>query len=270
MPTGSNALDTLFGVSTRDRNSFAVGLGLSPFNPGYARLAGARYENTLFSHFNQGATIPPGFTLTEDGTPSAAATYGTGLGGTAVLSSEAAAAKQECLTGTGLNWQANRQPTGQPLYAAFKLQLGSTITTVEVWCGITDAVADTAPIALSSTSTFTTSVPTDGVYMGFSTTPTSGAAFTTGGNQHTAISIATNTDAVVATGGGAFAASTYYIYEFEVDYNGTCRYYVDGQLLGTKVTALDPTKPLTPIATVIPRTTSARVMTVDYMGITGV
>jgi hypothetical protein len=106
--------------------------------------------------------------------------------------------------------------------------------------------------------------------MGYSATPTSGAAFTTGGNQHTAISITTNTNTVVATGAGAFVAATYYLYEFEVDYNGTCRYYVNGQLLGTQTVALNPAVPLCLMVCATPRTSAAAAITADYMGITGV
>jgi hypothetical protein len=244
------------------------GKSLEARNGGRTQLTVA---NEFYEHFNRGATIPPGLTLTEDGTPVAAATYGTGLGGTAVLTTDDVAAKQEALT-TQLLWQADRQSAGQPLVFEAKWKAGATITTVEYWLGLTDAVADTAPIALSATSTFTTSVPTDGAYLGFSTTPTSGAAFTTGGNQHTAISIKADTNAVVATGGGAFAASTYYTYRIEVDAEGNAVYFVDGKLIGHKGGALTKTVPLAAIATVIPRASAGgaeRELTLDYIYVGG-
>ncbi len=269
MPAGSNALDALLNVNSRDRNALAVGLGLSPLNNGYNRLSGARYDNTFFTHFNAGTTIPAGLTLTEEGTTTAAATYGAGVGGRAVITSDDVAAKSDQLT-TGLLWQVDRQIVGQPLYAAVKWKAGATITASEYWIGLTDNNPDTDPIALSTTSTFTTSVPTDGVYMGYSATPTSGSAFTTGGNQHTAIAIKADANTIVATGGGAFAASTDYIYEFEVDSNGTCRYYVNGTLLGTQTAALTVTVPLCLMVCVTPRTTVSAAISVDYMGISGV
>ncbi len=269
MPS-NNQLSELFGVDWRDRNARSVGLGVSQLNPGWQRLQAARYDNTFFTHFNSGATIPPGVTLTSEGTTTAAATYGIGLGGEATITSDDVAAKTEQLSFTGLCWQANRQPVGQPLYAAVRWKSGATITASEYYVGITDAVADTDPIALSTSSTFTTSAPTNGVYMGYSATPTSGAAFTSGGNQHTAISIVGDANTVVATGGGAFAAATYYTYEFEVDYDGTARWYVNGQRLASMAAALNPAVPLTLSIWAAPRTTVSAAVTVDYMGMAGV
>jgi hypothetical protein len=206
--------------------------------------------------------------LTSEGTTTAAATYGIGLGGEATITSDDVAAKTEQLS-TQLNWQANRQPSGSPLVAEFRWKSGATITASEYWCGLTDAAADTDPIALSATSTFTTSVPTDGVYMGYSATPTSGAGFTTGGNQHTAIAILTNTNTLVGVGGGAFAAATYYTYRFEVDVLGNCDYFLNGTKLFTQALALDPTKPLCASIWAAPRTTVAAAVTVDYLGVWG-
>lgn len=224
--------------------------------------------NELMEHFNTFTTLPAPWTLTEDGTPVSAAAYGAGLGGTAVLTTDDVAAKQESITGP-LLWQADRQPTGVPLVFECKVQLGATITSVELWCGFTDAVADTAPYALSSTSTFTTSVPTDAALVGFSTTPTSGAAYTAGGNNHVAIATIADSNQVVATGRGAFAASTYYTYRVEIDSAGNVAFFVDHQFLGGAGLAITPTVPLCPIVTVIPRTTSERIATIDYIYVGG-
>lgn len=235
--------------------------------------------NEFFTHFNTGGTIPPGLTLTHEGTPVAAATYGTGLGGTAVITSDDVAAKSSSLNGSGLVWQADRQLDGAPLVFECKVKVG-TLATREFWFGVSDALADTDPVALSLTSTFTTSVPTDAVLIGYSDTPTSGAAFLTGGNSHTAISIIAdantivNTPASVANGGkGAFATATYYTYRIEIDKNGNAAWFIDDQFYCSMGNAVTPTVPLTPVMYGIPRATaggSEAVFTVDYVYMGGI
>jgi hypothetical protein len=178
----TNRLNDLFGVDTSDQAAAAVGIGTSPLNPAYMRIN--RYNNGLFTHFNDGATIPAGWTLSNTGAVSAA-TYGTLAGG-----------------------------------------------------------------------------------VGSSATPTSGGAFTSGGNEHVMLSSIAGTDAVVAKGAGVFVTDTYYTYRIEVDYAGTAKGYVNGALLGTK-TGLTTTAPLCAYATASPRTTSERVLTIDYIGIAG-
>lgn len=228
-------------------------------------------ENEVFEHFNRGATIPAGFVLTEEGTAVSAATYGTGLGGWAVITSDDVLAKSHSLNGAGLNWQADRQSEGSPLVYECRVKVG-TLAGREFWFGLSDALADTDPIALSLTSTFTTSVPSNGVYIGYSDTPTSGAAFTTGGNQHTAISINANSDAVVGTGGGVFETDTFYTYRIEVSSEGNAVFFVDGKVVGSKGEAVAVTVPLTHVAYAVPRATagsSEAVMTIDYIYVGG-
>lgn len=237
------------------------------YRGGARRALGTADE--IFEHFNRGATIPAGFTLREEGTTTAAATYGTGLGGTAVITSDDVAAKTDSLNTTGLLWQCDRQPTGVPLVYEAKLKL-NTKASGELWVGFSDASDDTDPYALSLTSTFTTSVPTDAAVIGYSDTPTSGAAFTSGGNQHTALSTINNTDAVVATSGGAFVEATYYTYRVELSATGDAVYFVDGKFVGKKVGAITKTVPLAGICYVAPRTTSSRALTIDYIYIGGV
>lgn len=223
--------------------------------------------NEFFTHFNTGATIPPGVTKTDEGTPVAAITYGTGLGGTAVATSDDVAAASIHLDSTSLIWQADRQTAGQPLVFETKVKFG-TLTAREFWFGISDANNDTAIYALSLTSTFTTSVPTDAAVVGYSATPTSGAAFTSGGNQHVALATKADVDAIVATGCGAVATATYYTYRVEVDADGNAAYFVDGKFLGKKTGALTKTVPLGFVCYAIPRTTagsSEAVMTIDYI-----
>jgi len=268
MTEAQNRITDLLGVDGTDEAAVRYAMQRSPFNTSNFQGGSGPYQNSFFTHFNAGTTIPAGLTLSEEGTTTAAATYGAGLGGEATITTDDVIAKSDQLT-TGLLWQVDRQPTGYPLIAEFRWKTGATITASEYFCGITDAVADTNMIALSATSTFTTSTPNDAVLMGYSATPTSGAAFTSGGNQHTAISINSTTDAVVGTGGGKFVAATYYTYRFEIDLDGTCRYYLDGNLLFTKTSAIATGVPLAATAVCIPRTTVSAAITLDYMGIWG-
>lgn len=264
--TNDNLMSELLEVEARNDQARKAGLAASPLSTGATAMNSAAYNNFVFTHFNE-RTIPNIVTLTEEGGTTAAATYG-GIGGVATITSDDVAAKTDQLT-TSLGWQADRQLTGRPIVAEVRWKTGATITASEYWIGLTDAAPDTDPIALSSTSTFTTSVPTDGVYMGYSATPTSGAAFTSGGNLHTAIAIKGDANTIVGTGGGVFAAATYYVYRFEVDVDGTTRYYLNGTLLFTQSAALTVTVPLCLMVCATPRTTVSAVIAVDYMGIRG-
>jgi hypothetical protein len=268
-PENRNNLSRLLGGDANSDIAAKELLSKSVFNPGLMQGTRGPYSNFFFTDFIGATTIPAGLTLTSEGTTTAAATYGIGLGGESTITSDDVAAKTEQLS-TQLNWQVNRQPTGYPLVAEFRVKTGATITASEYFWGITDAVADTDPIAMSSTSTFTTHVPTNGVYMGYSATPSSGAAFTTGGNQHIMVSINGDTNAVVGVGGGAFVAATYYHYRFEVDPStGDCRYYLNGTLLATKTAAIAVNVPLCISAWSAPRTTVSAAITLDSMGIWG-
>lgn len=264
--TNDNLMSELLEVEARNDQARKAGLRNSPLSVGASAMNSAAYNNFVFTHFNE-RTIPGIVTLTEEGTTTAAATYG-GIGGVATITSDDVAAKTDQLT-TSLGWQCDRQVAGYPIVAEVRWKTGATITASEYWIGLTDAAPDTDPIALSTTSTFTTSVPTDGVYMGYSATPTSGAAFTSGGNLHTALAIKADTNSIVATGGGVFAAATYYVYRFELDYNGTCRYYINGTLMTTQTSALTTTVPLCLMVCATPRTTVSAAIAVDYMGIRG-
>lgn len=264
MAGDQNQLNTLIGVDSSDPRVRNLGFGTSAFNPAYMMLNG--YNNGSFTHFNRGAAIPDGWTLSNASAVSAA-TYGTLAGGVAVLTSDDVAATGVAISTTGLNWQIDRQVAGMPLVFECKVKFG-TLASAEWFFGLSDAVATGNMTALSTSSTFTTSTASDGVFLGASATPTSGAAFTSGGNQHVMLSHIAGTDAVVATGAGVYATATYYTYRIEVDYTGTAKGYVNGQLLGTKA-GLTTTVPLCAYATAIPRTTSERVLTIDYIGIAG-
>lgn len=273
MPTNehnnTSMLTALFGVDGANSQALGLGIGYSPLNRRQVDIQTAPYTNGQFTHFTE-RTVPNWLTLTEEGTTTAAATYGLGLQGEATMTSDDIAAKSDQWT-SGLCWQINRQASGDPLIAEVRWKAGATITASEYWVGLTDAAPDTDPIALSTTSTFTTSVPSDGLYMGYSATPTSGAAFTSGGNQHTMIGINNDTNTIITTGGGAFAASTYYTYRFECDVTGVSRAYINGTLIGTTTAATGPriTVPLCLMICVTPRTTVSAAITADYAGISG-
>lgn len=270
MPTttneNKNRLSELLNIDTLTNKGTRAGLAVS----GLARrhvvlsdLVAGRKTSTM--DFSTGV-LPAGIIYTSESAGSAGYTTGQ-----AVLTTAATADKSLTLD-TGLIWKTNRQQTGEPLVFEARVQPGATITSMEYWVGITDAgseAVDTAIYKMGTDSTFSVSVPTDGVFLGFSTLPTSGGAFTTGGNQHIAIATKADTDTLVATGGGAVAASTFYNYRIELDANGTARFYVNDQLLGTQVAALTTTVAVAGLVTVIPRTTAARILTVDYAYISG-
>lgn len=225
-----------------------------------------------FEHFNNTTTIPAGLVLAST-TPVTVATYGVGLGGTSVLTSDDVAGTGFAqLTHAGLLWQANSQPSGQPLVFETRLKAGATITTVEIWAGLVDTLTPGDAYALSATSTFTSSGPADAAVLGFSTTPTSGAAFTAGGNEIVALSSLNTVDSVVGKSGTVFAASTYYTLRVESDESGNVAFFVDDKFVLGKAAAITATVPLTGFVSVVPRATGAgaeRAITVDYIYVGG-
>lgn len=268
MTEAQNRISDLLGVDGTQTAAVRYALQRSPFNSSNFQGGSGPYQNSYFTHFNNGTTIPAGLALVEEGTTTAAATYGIGLGGEATITTDDVTAKSDQIF-TQLNYQVNRQPTGYPLTFEARWKSGATLTANEFFLGFTDAINDTDPIALSATSTFTTSAPTNAVVMGYSDTPTSGSAFTTGGNAHTCISINGDTNAIVASSGGAFAAATYYVYRIEIDVDGTARYYLNGNLLATKASAVAVNVPLCGIAWCVPRTSASAAMSLDYLGVWG-
>ena len=261
-----NRLGELLGVNANTPKGLRQGIATSQLSYRNSRLADiAQGRKTFVTAFGEGV-LPAGLIYTSESGGSAGYTTGQ-----AVLTTSALAAKSLTLD-TGLPWKTNRQATGEPLVFECRVQPGATITSMEYWVGLTDAGAeavDTAIYAIAADSTFTTSVPTDGVFLGFSTTPSSGAGYLAAGNQHLAIATKADTDTLVAAGGGSVAASTWYNYRIELDANGTARYYVNDVLLATQATALTITVALAAVVTVIPRTTAARILTVDYIHASG-
>lgn len=229
-------------------------------------------SNEYFEHFNKITTIPPGLVLVNVNAVTAA-TYGTGLSGRAVLTSDDVAAVGAWLTHTGLLWQANSQTATQPMVFETRLAAGSTVTSVEYFHGFLDTLTAVDTYALSSTSTFTTSASNNAAMIGWSTTPTSGAAFQAGGNPFVGVASNATVDQVVADGalvtagvpsGRTLAASTFYTWRVEVDSAGNAAYFIDETFLGAIGAAVAITVPLAPQVGVIPRTTSERIATVDY------
>lgn len=268
MPADLNRFSDLLGVEASDADALPVGIQDSPLNLGRLTRMSAPKNLSLFHHFNTTTTIPAGLSLVEEGTTTAAATYGTGLGGTAVITTDDVAAKSDQLF-TQLNYQVNRQDANNPLVFEARWKTGATLTANEFFLGFTDAINDTDPIALSATSTFTTSVPTNAVVMGYSDTPTSGAAFTSGGNQHVMISINGDANTIEGVGGGAFAAATYYTYRIEITSAGAASWYLNGTQIGQMDSAVAINVPLCAIAWCVPRTTASAAITLDYFGVWG-
>lgn len=266
MPTDLNQLSTLLGVEAHDPAALRIGLEHSPFSIPDLGMGAGRRRIGHFSHCTE-RIVPSWLTLTEEGSTTSAATYGLTVGGVMTMTTDDIAAKSDQWT-TAAVFQPDHQVAGEPIIAEVKWKTGSTITASEYWVGLTDAAPDTDPIALSTTSTFTTSVPTDGIYMGYSATPTSGAAYTAAGNQHTIISIKGDANAIVATTGSTFVAATYYVYRFELAYDGSCKVYKDNVLL-TTVTGLTTTVPYALMVCATPRTTVSAAISVDYIGISG-
>lgn len=178
-----------------------------------------------------------------------------GNGGTLRLTSGDTTVVAESLSSLthGLNWKAGN---GGLVFEA-RVTPVTSIANVSYFIGLSDVLATTTleePMTLS-TATWTTTA-TDAVGFVYDTAGTVPGFYCMAVKNNTDATPIVNTVPVVATAT---------VLRIEVDSTGAATFYRDGVLLGTIAAAVTSTVALTPIITVMARTTTSKSLDVDYV-----
>ena len=157
--------------------------------------------------------------------------------------------------GSQLSSQLNWIPANGGLSMTARIMPVTGVATVCYNVGFTDTIALEMPITLSTT-TLTTNASDAAVFV-YDTAATNDFWHIQGvkGNTDTAL---TNTSVLPV-------ADTYTILRVDIDTSGTASFYIDGVLKGNIANAVTTSVALTPTIAVTARTTSSRVLYVDYV-----
>jgi hypothetical protein len=156
----------------------------------------------------------------------------------------------------GLNWQASNGG----LVMEARIRPLTSVADVAYFIGFTDVLATTTLEQPATLSTATiTYVADNACGWLYDTAATTDVFYGVGVKATTGIAFAS---AVVGT---APVADTATVLRVEVDSSGTASYYRDGVLIGSLANAITATTDITPVISVMARTTSAKSLDVDYV-----
>jgi hypothetical protein len=154
-----------------------------------------------------------------------------------------------------LNWQAENGGL------VFETRLKtSSIATNTIFCGFTDVLATTTvevPIQSAGAANTITTNATDAVGFFFDTAMTDDNWWIAG--------VANGTDATHVDTDVPPVADTFQTFRIEVDAAGNADFFLDGALVGTVEDAVTADVALTPVVTVMARTTTSHTVDVDYV-----
>lgn len=154
----------------------------------------------------------------------------------------------------------------------------TTASDGDFYIGWADAVTYTnsLPFVISTTSTVTTSVPQEFAGFGYSSIPTSGNLFNSGGNNF--IGIMTEkanvvvSPAIAAASQGATGATTntakdsnFHIYRVELDDSGNAAFYLDDVFCGFVASAMTASTAVTPYVNAVAKNSHVNTATLDWL-----
>jgi hypothetical protein len=154
----------------------------------------------------------------------------------------------------------NYRPSYGTIYMKTAIVLDA-ITNVSINVGFSDTLATTTleePFSISGTTI--TSNATDAVCFVFDTAQTNDFFHCQG--------VKADVDTAILNTGIAPVANTTVILEIEIDTAGHAKYWINNVLVGTVANAVTATALLTPIFTIMARTTAVRTLYADYLFIT--
>ncbi len=163
-------------------------------------------------------------------------------------------AESACALTHALNWKANQGG----LYMKARVRLNTSVADVAVCVGLTDVLATTTleePFSISGTTI--TSNATDAVCFVFDTAQTNDAWHIQG--------VKNNTDTAINNTGVAPVADTWVTLEIVVDTIGNATFYINGVSYGTVANAVTASVALTPVVSIMARTTTSKVIDMDYL-----
>lgn len=152
----------------------------------------------------------------------------------------------------------NYKASSGGLYMRTRLKINTAVTNVCVNVGFTDVLATTTlemPITISGTTL--TTAATDAAVFVFDTAQTN--------DYWHAQGVKNNTDTAISNTSVAPAADTYTVLEVYIDNNGHAAFYIDGVLKASVANAVTTSVALTPVVAVEARTTTSKVVDIDYI-----
>jgi len=154
----------------------------------------------------------------------------------------------------GLNWKANKGG----LHFKTIVRPLTSVANVSYFVGFTDVLATTTledPMSLSGTTLTTTA--TDAV----------GFLFDTAADNDTwhCQGVKNGTDTALLNTGLAPAAATEQVLEIFLDTSGNATFLINGSVVGTVAAAVTATVALTPVITVMARTTTVKSLDADFV-----
>ncbi len=154
----------------------------------------------------------------------------------------------------GLNWKASN---GGLLFEA-RVKAVTSVADVAYFIGLTDVLATSTleePITLSGT-TFTTNA-TDAVGFVYDTAATTDVWYGKG--------VANDVDSATVTTTVAPVAGTWQTFRIEIDSAGKATFSINGTVVGSATGAVTASVSLTPVISVMARTTTVKPLDVDYI-----
>lgn len=192
-----------------------------------------------------------------DGQGAVAAIVAGGLDGICRLTS-GDAGTGTAADGSILTRALNYKASSGGLYMRAKVRINTAVTNVCVNIGFTDVLQTTTlemPITLD-TITPTTNASDAAVFV-FDTAATNDLWHCQG--------VKANTDTALTNSGTAPTADTYQVFEVYIDTSGTASFYIDGVLEASIANAVTASTALTPVIGVEARTTTSKVVDIDYI-----
>ena len=192
-------------------------------------------------------------------------------GGIAVATTGGTTNNAEELGGKHIVWKPSLSVNQNlVLETRFKSVGATTPADGDFAIGFADAATYASGLAyvFSAASAFTTSAPTEFVGFYYSSVPTSGALFNSGGNNFIGlVTSKANVDAVVAT--TIAKDSNFHIYRLEVNSVGNAAFFIDDNLVGTVAAAITAATALTPYIAVIAKNSHANTGSSNYVMVGG-
>jgi hypothetical protein len=241
-------------------------------------LEGSRFEQrapSIFDHFAYGAGafnshVPQYWVGTETG---AATPFAPGATGATVAIGVTGATTNNAqeLAGKGVLWTPSTMATNQRLVLEVRAKAVGATEPLDgdFTIGLADAVTYTNGLAyvVSAASALTTHAPTEFCGFYYSSIPTSGALFASGGNYIGAITSKAAVDTVTAS--SKVKDSSFHIYRIELDAAGNAAFYYDDEKVMSVAAAITAATALTPYIAGIAKASHALTVTLDYIFVGG-
>lgn len=224
----------------------------------------------LFDHFTYatgalGSAVPKTWTATQAG--SGTLHVGNTTAGTYVVGISGATTDNAVeLAGTKVGWNPSTRG-GLVLEVRAKFVAATTATDGDFFIGFGDAATQASSLAyvVDATSAVTTGAPTEAVGFYYSSIPTSGSLFLTGGNHIGMISSKAGTDTATAPTTSVVKDSNFHIYRIEMDSSANCLFFIDDVQVGYVGAAITANTEMTPYIAAVCKNSHAHTNSVDYV-----